>query len=87
MFVGSAMVADDKPVCSLTAELFAQLPDEGLRHVFLLSEGLGVNGSELMRGMNHRGGSFTISGGMASSSASPRPTAPPRAATAEPGSA
>lgn len=49
----------------LAVQLLNQLPQENLRHIFVMSDGLNVNGSELIRGMNKAGGSFTISGGMA----------------------
>jgi len=42
-----------------------QLPKENLKHVFVLSEGLLINGSDLVRGLNSKAIGFTISGGMA----------------------
>ena len=37
---------------SVGKELISQLPEEGLKHVFVLSEGSFVNGSQLTKGMN-----------------------------------
>jgi len=42
-----------------------QLPKENLKHVFVLSEGMLINGSDLVRGLNSKAIGFTISGGMA----------------------
>ncbi len=49
----------------LSRQLIAQLPAEGLKHIFILSDGLNINGSELVRGINAVGGHFTVTGGMA----------------------
>ncbi len=49
----------------LSRQLIAQLPVEGLKHIFILSDGLNINGSELVRGINAVGGNFTVTGGMA----------------------
>jgi hypothetical protein len=51
------------------ARLAAELPSDGLRYVMVLSDGLGVNGSALVRGMTAalpRG--VTLSGGLAADS-------------------
>ena len=37
---------------SIGKELISQLPEEGLKHVFVLSEGSFINGSQLTKGMN-----------------------------------
>ena len=37
---------------SVGKELISQLPEEGLKHVFVLSEGSFINGSQLTKGMN-----------------------------------
>ena len=48
-----ACVAVDRHASSFAAaaELVARLPTEGLAHVLVLSDGLGVNGSDLTRGL------------------------------------
>lgn len=48
----------------LAQQLVSELPGEGLRHIFILSDGLSMNGSELVRGMN-RASPVPVSGGMA----------------------
>lgn len=46
--------------------LAKSLPSEGLTHVFLLSDGLAVNGSELVKGLAHQlPASVTVTGGLA----------------------
>lgn len=46
--------------------LIAQLDKEGLAHVFVLSDGSSVNGSELVRGMNEAAGNgVLVTGGLA----------------------
>lgn len=48
-----------------TAErLASELPKEGLRHVFVLSEGSLVNGSALIKGLSQNGITSSISGGL-----------------------
>lgn len=56
-------IGDD--VESLSETLVGQLPKEGLRHIFVLSDGLLINGSELVRGINKAACGITVSGGMA----------------------
>lgn len=56
-------VDDDIEVVS--ANLLQQLPKAGLRHIFVLSEGLFINGSDLVRGLNRYFGDIPITGGMA----------------------
>lgn len=59
-------VADISPaigVVDLGAQLMAELGDAELRHVFVLSDGLQVNGSELTRGLNQAG--IAVTGGLA----------------------
>ena len=47
-------------------ELIASLPAEGLKHVFILSDGLNVNGSSLAKGANETlGYTVPITGGLA----------------------
>ena len=50
---------------ALAAELIDALPAEGLKHIFLLSDGLNLNGSELVRGVNQAAGGIPVSGGLA----------------------
>jgi len=50
---------------TLSKDLIGQLPQEKLKHVFVLSDGTNVNGSALVRGINDLGGAFSVSGGMA----------------------
>lgn len=47
------------------AQLLCQLPEQGLRHLFVLSDGLNMNGSELIRGMNQMHRKLSVTGGMA----------------------
>ena len=49
----------------LSRELIEQLPADNLRHIFVLSDGLNINGSELVRGINKVGKGVPITGGMA----------------------
>lgn len=56
-------IGDD--VEALSESLISQLPKEGLRHIFILSDGLLINGSELVRGVNKAAWGVTVSGGMA----------------------
>lgn len=56
-------VGDD--IVAIVENLISQLPTEGLRHVFVLSDGLNLNGSDLVRGINTCFGSVSVTGGMA----------------------
>ncbi len=49
----------------LSRKLMAQLPQDKLKHVFVLSDGLNINGSELVRGINKAATGITVTGGMA----------------------
>lgn len=50
----------------VSEELINQLPSEGLKHIFLLSDGLNMNGSSLVKGMNRAlNHSISITGGLA----------------------
>lgn len=49
----------------LSSELVEKLSKEGLKHVFVLSDGLKVNGSELVRGMNTSLQGIHVTGGLA----------------------
>ncbi len=50
---------------ALSKKLIDQLPNDNLKHVFVLSDGLNINGSELVRGINKAANGFTVTGGMA----------------------
>lgn len=51
------------PVGVVGAKLMAELQADDLRHVFVLSDGLQVNGSELAKGLNQAG--VAVTGGLA----------------------
>jgi len=55
---------EDDNLESLSEQLVNQLDSEGLRHIFVLSDGLLINGSELVRGIN-KVSHVPVSGGMA----------------------
>jgi hypothetical protein len=56
--------ADDSFDCGKS--IVDQLPKEGLKHVFVLSDGLNVNGSELVRGLRtHLPNGVAVTGGLA----------------------
>lgn len=50
---------------AVSADLLRQLPSEGLRHVFILADGLNLNGSELVKGLNKVTYGVPVTGGMA----------------------
>lgn len=52
-------------IVSLSKALIDQLPQENLKHIFVLSDGLNINGSELVRGINKASQNFGVTGGMA----------------------
>lgn len=56
-------VGDDVEL--LSEALVSQLPKERLRHIFMMSDGLLINGSALVRGVNKASYGITVSGGMA----------------------
>ncbi|WP_375334344.1 FIST signal transduction protein [Flagellimonas sp. C4] len=64
--VKSKNVAEfDQDDADLGKVLASELPTENLKHVFVVSEGSTVNGSELIAGLEHVGkGSFGLSGGL-----------------------
>lgn len=49
----------------VSVKLTEQLPKEGLQHIFILSDGLNINGSELVRGINKNLRNVAVTGGMA----------------------
>ncbi len=62
----SGLVADYSNVETLGSDLGRNLLDQSLRHVLILSDGLGVNGSELARGFSEiLPEGITITGGLA----------------------
>ena len=51
---------------SAGSELIDKFDQEGLKHIYVLSEGLNVNGSELVEGLRHHSSTdFSITGGLA----------------------
>lgn len=52
-------------IAQLAQTLIGRLPTEGLRHIFLLSDGLRLNGSDLIAGINRLAPGVTVTGGMA----------------------
>jgi hypothetical protein len=52
-------------------ELVEKFDQEGLKHLFVLSEGLNINGSELVKGLRHqRNQQYSITGGLAADGSS-----------------
>ena len=49
----------------LSSQLVNKLNRDGLKHVFVLSDGLKVNGSELVKGINHSLEGIEVTGGLA----------------------
>lgn len=45
--------------------MISELPEEGLNHIFLLSDGLNINGSAIVRGVNSIVNGIAVTGGMA----------------------
>jgi len=61
----TAMVNTPEDSYSAGIELAGALAAEGLRHVFVLSEGLNINGTELVRGLqDHLAPGVTLTGGL-----------------------
>jgi len=57
---------ESKKSFSVGEDLVRSLPQEGLRHVFVLADGLNTNGTELIKGMSkHLPKGTTITGGLA----------------------
>lgn len=55
----------EKDANSLGKDLISKLPKEGLKHVFVISEGSFVNGSDLIKGLeSQNSNNFSITGGM-----------------------
>lgn len=61
-----ADVSDTKDSFNAGQSIFEQLKKDSLRGIFVLSDGLGVNGSELVKGLNKNASdNLTITGGLA----------------------
>lgn len=63
--VASADFREGDDLAVLSGDLVARLPQEGLRHIFVMSDGLLINGSELVRGINRISRGVPVSGGLA----------------------
>ncbi|OHE09305.1 MAG: hypothetical protein A2513_04025 [Sulfurimonas sp. RIFOXYD12_FULL_33_39] len=63
--VCSVDFTDSTTLEELSSELVDKLSKDGLKHVFVLSDGLKVNGSELVRGMNASLHGVHVTGGLA----------------------
>jgi hypothetical protein len=50
---------------ALSEALISGLPKEGLKHIFIISDGLALNGSELVAGINKMAMGVTVTGGLA----------------------
>ena len=62
----SSISFDEKDdVEELSKELINKLSKDNLRHIFVMSDGLLINGSALTRGINKVSSSVTVTGGMA----------------------
>jgi hypothetical protein len=59
----SAEAVSGEALQALATGLMSELDDAELRHVFVLSDGLSVNGSDLARGLNSAG--ISVTGGLA----------------------
>jgi len=55
----------DSHVEEASEQLISQLDEDGLEHVFLLSDGLNINGSAIVRGINNAIKNVAVTGGMA----------------------
>lgn len=60
-----ADLKEETSLQELSADLASKLTKEGLKHVFVLSDGLRVNGSELVRGINDALYGVSVTGGLA----------------------
>ena len=56
---------DGADIDELIANLLSQLPQDDLQHIFILFDGLNINGSQVIRGLNNARGAFSVSGGIA----------------------
>ena len=63
--VQSVEYHDGESLQDLSYELVNRLSKDGLKHIFLLSDGLKVNGSELVKGVNSALTNVEVTGGLA----------------------
>jgi hypothetical protein len=56
---------ENDDVKEISMKLVQKLPQEGLKHIFLISDGLNINGSELVKGVNAVVSGVSVTGGMA----------------------
>ena len=63
--ISSINFNDSDNIENLSEELINNLPKEKLKHIFLISDGLLINGSELTRGINKINNFVPVTGGMA----------------------
>lgn len=63
--ISSISFNDNDDVEKLSEDLINQLPKENLKHIFLMSDGLLINGSQLTRGINKVNKLIPVTGGMA----------------------
>lgn len=56
---------DDDNIEKLSENLINNLPKENLKHIFLISDGLLINGSDLVKGINKINNFTSVTGGMA----------------------
>lgn len=63
--VHSVDFQENDDVKEISMELVQKLPQEDLKHIFLISDGLNINGSELVKGVNAVLSGVSVTGGMA----------------------
>lgn len=63
--ISSINFEDNDDIEKLSENLINNLPKENLKHIFLLSDGLLINGSQLTRGINKVNKLIPVTGGMA----------------------
>ncbi len=63
--ISSINFSDDDDIEELSKELISNLPQEDLQHIFVISDGLLINGSQLARGINKVSNSIPVTGGLA----------------------
>jgi hypothetical protein len=63
--ISSINFEDNDDIEKLSENLINKLPKENLKHIFLISEGLLLNGSQLARGINKNNKFVPVTGGLA----------------------
>ena len=63
--VQSVNYIDGEDLEKLSFKLVSKLSKDGLKHVFILSDGLKINGSQLVQGVNSALGNVEVTGGLA----------------------